>query len=138
SSKPDMGPRMDIGYGNCDTKLHYNKADTVSIPTHTAIVEQKHDEQDEALVCEPNVQANGNHQHVVDPTEGGAFWDVFCRQDISKLEEYLRNHSTEFSSVEVVHPILDRSFYLNVEHKWRLKEEFGMSSVSILPISCHV
>nr|GEX92432.1 hypothetical protein [Tanacetum cinerariifolium] len=92
SSKPNMGPRMDIGYSNCDTKLHYNKADTVhmvSIPTNTTIVEQKHDE-----------------------------------QDISKLEEYLRNHSTEFSSVVVVHPILDRSFYLNVEHKWRLKEEF--------------
>ena len=74
----------------------------MSILTHTVIVEQKHDDQDEALVCDPDVQANDKHQHVVDPTEGGALWDVFRRHDISKLEEYLRNHSAEFSSVEVV------------------------------------
>lgn len=97
------------------------------------------------------------------PTEGnemgGALWDIFRREDVPKLEAYLRKHSNDFrhtycSPVEevtykqmkisfilsccyicyildgcvfdqVIHPIHDQSFYLTVEHKRKLKEEFG-------------
>ncbi|MFS7903093.1 hypothetical protein Hanom_Chr01g00019951 [Helianthus anomalus] len=31
-----------------------------------------------------------------DAMEGIALWDVFHRQDVAKLEEYLRNHTAEF------------------------------------------
>ncbi|KAL2579440.1 hypothetical protein AAZV13_15G063000 [Glycine max] len=59
----------------------------------------------------------------------GAHWDVFRRQDVPKLLEYLKRHSDEFSynsecHEKMVHPILDQSFFLDNTHKMRLKEEF--------------
>ncbi|KAI3677352.1 hypothetical protein L1987_86978 [Smallanthus sonchifolius] len=153
SAKPNMGPKMDIvygvekelEYGDSITKLHYEKSDTVNVLTHTKsnvltstklnktkVVKQKHGDQHEPLVCEAGPQRNEGQQYAVEPMEGSALWDIFHRKDVPKLEEYLRNHSTEFShtdrfSVEqVFHPIHDRTFYLNMEHKRKLKEEFGI------------
>ncbi|TKY71613.1 Lysine-specific demethylase JMJ25 [Spatholobus suberectus] len=59
----------------------------------------------------------------------GAQWDVFRRQDVPKLLEYLERHSDEFSYTsehheKMVHPILDQSFFLDNTHMMRLKEEF--------------
>ncbi|KAH1049861.1 hypothetical protein GLYMA_08G060200v4 [Glycine max] len=59
----------------------------------------------------------------------GAQWDVFRRQDVPKLIEYLKRHYAEFSYThdydkKMVHPILDQSIFLDSTHKKRLKEEF--------------
>ncbi|MCL7044271.1 hypothetical protein MKW94_002143, partial [Papaver nudicaule] len=60
----------------------------------------------------------------------GAQWDVFRREDIPKLQEYLRVHFKEFrhiycSPVEhVAHPIFDQCFFLDSTHKKKLKDEY--------------
>ncbi|KAK9068351.1 hypothetical protein SSX86_012462 [Deinandra increscens subsp. villosa] len=152
SLKPDMGPKMDIaygveeelGYGDSVTKLHYEKSDTVNVMTHAKsevptstklnkkTVKHKLDHRCEPLVCEAGPHRNEGQQYVVYPMEGCALWDIFQRQDVAKLEEYLRNHSAEFRHMgclpveQVFHPIHDRTFYLNTEHKRKLKQEFGI------------
>ncbi|KAI3459695.1 hypothetical protein Pfo_016358 [Paulownia fortunei] len=67
-----------------------------------------------------------------DTIHGGALWDIFRRQDVPRLEEYLRKHHKEFRHTygcpveQVVHPVHDQSLYLTSYHKAKLKEEFGV------------
>ncbi|PIA48945.1 hypothetical protein AQUCO_01300074v1 [Aquilegia coerulea] len=70
-----------------------------------------------------------------DPTKvgkGGAIWDIFRRQDVPKLVEYLHKHWKEFRHLDnfpvksVIHPIHDQTFFLNEKHKKQLKDEFDV------------
>lgn len=61
----------------------------------------------------------------------GAQWDIFRRQDVPQLLEYLRRHCDEsipayYNPMHVVHPILDNSFYFDAFQKMRLKKEFNI------------
>ncbi|XP_078441773.1 lysine-specific demethylase JMJ27-like isoform X2 [Wolffia australiana] len=77
----------------------------------------------------PSVSGFGAESFAV---EDGALWDIFRREDIEKLKAYLTGHSREFRHLhcrpieKVVHPIHDQIFYLTLDHKRKLKEEFGI------------
>ncbi|XP_010430276.1 PREDICTED: lysine-specific demethylase JMJ25-like isoform X2 [Camelina sativa] len=158
--KPDLGPKTYIAYGIPDelgrgdsvTKLHCDMSDAVNILTHTAEVtlsqeqisavkalKQKHKEQNkfeeqstgdrsetEEELNMPEILSSENDE------SGSALWDIFRREDVPKLEEYLRKHCKEFRHTyccpvtKVYHPIHDHTCYLTVEHKRKLKAEFGI------------
>ncbi|KAL6533317.1 hypothetical protein OROMI_027430 [Orobanche minor] len=65
---------------------------------------------------------------------GAAVWDIFRRQDVPKISEYLQKHRKEFRHHNntfvdsVVHPIHDQIFYLDAKHKKQLKDEFDVEA----------
>ncbi|KAG7942356.1 hypothetical protein I3843_16G098700 [Carya illinoinensis] len=76
--------------------------------------------------------SSGNNLDGLEASQSGALWDIFRRQDSPKLQEYLKKHFREFRHIhccplpQVVHPIHDQTFYLTVEHKRKLKDEYGI------------
>ncbi|KAK9706381.1 hypothetical protein RND81_07G120500 [Saponaria officinalis] len=156
--KPDLGPKtyiaygvsMELGRGDSVTKLHCDMSDAVNILMHTsdvslskdqmsaiATLKRKHKAQDQReLHCQRVSDKELDHGSCVS-AEGAALWDIFRREDVPKLEAYLRKHSNEFRNTfccpveQVFHPIHDQSFYLTLEHKRQLKKEYGVEPWSI-------
>ncbi|KAI3904128.1 hypothetical protein MKW98_021714 [Papaver atlanticum] len=161
SLKPDLGPKPYIAYGHAEelgrgdsvTKLHCDLSDTVNILTHIhkvaledtqldKIKEMKNrhmaqDRRENEEYCSVNNTEIGKECDVFEPdyysrSAGGALRDIFRREDVPKLQEYLRKHSWEFRYIycsrveQVIHPIHDQSFYLTFEQKRKLKEEYGI------------
>ncbi|XP_021279733.1 uncharacterized protein LOC110413295 [Herrania umbratica] len=63
---------------------------------------------------------------------GGAVWDIFRKQDVLKIYQYLEKHKKEFRHLNnlpvnsVIHPIHDQTLFLNERHKKQLREEFNV------------
>ncbi|XVE66361.1 hypothetical protein DITRI_Ditri08aG0074400 [Diplodiscus trichospermus] len=71
----------------------------------------------------------------VEDVQGGAIWDIFRRQDVSKLRDYLNKHFGEFRHIScspVVDPIHDQSFFLTLDRKRKLKVEYGIEPWTIV------
>ncbi|CAH9105724.1 unnamed protein product, partial [Cuscuta epithymum] len=153
------GVADELGRGDSVTKLHCDMSDAINILTHTTEVpssqeqrsaiqklKERHKAQDEreglvkgdfiSLSDECRRLSSSSLFEIEEPRDvgGSALWDIFRREDVPKLNEYLVKHSKEFrhtycNSVEkVFHPIHDQSFYLTLEHKRKLKEEYGIEA----------
>ncbi|BBN12043.1 hypothetical protein Mp_5g16950 [Marchantia polymorpha subsp. ruderalis] len=134
--KPDLGPKTYIAYGNRTelakgnsvTKLHCDMSDAVNIICHTADVNGERGRQKETRF-QGNVSGESDDEGR--PPCGGAVWDIFRREDVPKLEEYIRKHRKEFNNhdnmpMECDHPIHDKTVYLDSTHKKKLKEEYNI------------
>ncbi|MCD7472897.1 hypothetical protein HAX54_014314 [Datura stramonium] len=149
------GITEELGRGDSVTKLHCDMSDAVNILTHTAemavtdeqqsaieILKQRHRAQDERerlkregdeypMKMSSDIRREEKTSND-SKTTGGALWDIFRREDVPKLKEYLLKHAKEFRHTyccpidQVFHPIHDQTFYLTLEHKRKLKEEFGV------------
>ncbi|XP_058195417.1 lysine-specific demethylase JMJ26-like [Rhododendron vialii] len=160
--KPDLGPKTYIAYGFAEelgrgdsvTKLHCDMSDAVNLLTHTAEVNLNRQQlsKDHAVLDQTelfgtvhsDIHGSSNDEKLQGETvsdkmlngletpDGGAVWEIFRRQDVPKLEEYLTKHHKEFRHIDcqpvdqVFHPIHDQTFYLTLHHKRMLKEEFGV------------
>ncbi|ESQ49270.1 hypothetical protein EUTSA_v10020080mg [Eutrema salsugineum] len=169
------GFAQELGRGDSVTKLHCDMSDAVNVLTHICEVPMKdenekkpeikklkkmHAKQDlKELFCsvanyEEKMETLENTSEEEDENleaDGGALWDIFRREDVSKLEEYLQSHHKEFRHIyccpvsQVVHPIHDQCFYLTRYHKMKLKEEYGiepwtfvqkLGDAVLIPVGC--
>ncbi|KAJ9535526.1 hypothetical protein OSB04_un001337 [Centaurea solstitialis] len=106
------------------------------------------DDSDDEDFSEDEIRSRYGEEQVIDTC--GAQWDVFRREDVPKLLDYLRKYSDKlakfYGSPEmVVHPLFDKVYYLDDPDKTRLKEEFGVEPWSfeqhigeavIIPAGC--
>ncbi|KAL0712451.1 hypothetical protein Bca4012_019429 [Brassica carinata] len=77
-------------------------------------------------------ETKGNANERTKAVHGGAVWDIFRREDVPKLIEYLKRHKHEFrhfynKPVESVdHPIIGQTMFLSDSQKKQLKEEYDI------------
>ncbi|GMI88887.1 hypothetical protein like AT1G09060 [Hibiscus trionum] len=92
-------------------------------------------ETENTMIAEKSVdfeQLNGDSRDLIGNPKAGACWDVFRRQDVPKLTEYLQKHWEDFGKPEsavsdsVMCPLYDEVVYLNEHHKRKLRQEFGV------------
>ncbi|KVH89577.1 JmjC domain-containing protein [Cynara cardunculus var. scolymus] len=94
---------------------------TTTIPTTT--------DDEKTLKCE---DLNRNCEETLRKSHPGAIWDIFRREDVPKLIEYMRVHWEEIGMADniindsVPWPLHEGVIYLNIHHKRKLKEEFGI------------
>ncbi|CAA0824687.1 transcription factor jumonji (jmjC) domain-containing protein [Striga hermonthica] len=140
--KPDLGPKTYIAYGfpeelgNGDSvaKLHCDISDAVrEFEVTRQKVECECEDEAEAK-AKAKAKAKDDSESSSGVGYGAAVWDIFRRQDVPKINEYLLKHQEEFrhhnnSRINnVVHPIHDQVFYLDEKHKRQLKEEFDVEA----------
>ncbi|KAL9393108.1 hypothetical protein Peur_012393 [Populus x canadensis] len=73
-------------------------------------------------------QLRKNHDDIPVEIHTGVSWDVFRRQDVPKLTDYLRTCCEDLWKPDnaATRPLYDGTVFLNGFHKRRLKEEFGV------------
>lgn len=116
-----VGDRGDGQYADTDSNANEMLVDPESrVTSQIAVDNLSHED------------LNGSSLNSSDSSHSGALWDVFRRQDVPMLIEYLRFHwkkhgdSDHVTDDSVPSPLYDGIVYLNEHHKRKLKELFGI------------
>ncbi|KAH0719323.1 hypothetical protein KY285_015354 [Solanum tuberosum] len=116
-----VGDRGDGQYADTDSNANEMLVDQESrVTSQTGVDNLSHED------------LNGSSLNSSDSSHSGALWDVFRRQDVPMLIEYLRLHwkkhgdSDHVTDDSVPSPLYDGIVYLNEHHKRKLKELFGI------------
>ncbi|RCV31123.1 hypothetical protein SETIT_6G151400v2 [Setaria italica] len=160
--KVDLGPKsyiaygftQELGRGDSVTKLHCDISDAINVLMHTTKVPPSNEHQENAIVelkrkhrvqdrkelgsrdGGDDTQDKPSPKYMED--KEGALWDIFRREDVPKLKEYLIQHSKEFRHTHcskvnrVYNPVHDETFNLIREHIRKLKEECGVEPWTIV------
>ncbi|XP_078176514.1 lysine-specific demethylase JMJ26-like isoform X2 [Carex rostrata] len=136
-----IGPKIDIAYGvreelgegDSVIKLHYDLHDVVNILMHTEEVhlcEQQHN----AILRKHKAKKDEDQKMTTSNNYGGALWDIWRREDVPKLRDYLTKHARDFTNGynlpsylagDLIH---HGSVYLTMEHKRKLQDEYGIEA----------
>ncbi|XP_020393322.1 lysine-specific demethylase JMJ25 [Zea mays] len=135
------GSHQELGKGDSMTNLMINMCDVVHMLMHATEV---HYQCPKSVRVQSDVSeriANGTSVHEPNTNNsegslaGAAVWDVFRRQDLPKLNEYLAVHREECAArcqavSSVKYPIYDQTVYLNDYHKKMLKDQYeGLKTI---------
>ncbi|KAJ1297154.1 hypothetical protein BS78_01G356300 [Paspalum vaginatum] len=155
------GSRQELGKGDSVTNLMINMGDAVHMLMHATDVHSQcpkglQPDGSERIGNGTSVHVNDHapvqnlnldmgeqaHRHTIshceepktknsEGSQAGAVWDVFRRQDLPKLNEYLAAHQEGFAAScqavpSVKYPIYDQTVYLNNYHKKMLKDKYGI------------
>ncbi|KAJ4778911.1 transcription factor jumonji (jmjC) domain-containing protein [Rhynchospora pubera] len=132
----DLGPKIDIAYGvqeelgegDSVIKLHYDLYDVVNILMHTKEVHLTVIQQN-AVLGKHKAEKDKVQNMTIPDDYGGALWEIWRREDVPKLHDYLTKHAGSFSNhYSPSSSLADESLYLTAEHKRKLKEEYGIEA----------
>jgi lysine-specific demethylase 3 len=112
------------------TLLATPPCDTEDNPTQPAVSTSVESIQEQKLDAPKETDGNTNERSKA--VHGGAVWDIFRREDVPKLIQFLKRHEHEFRHFNneplesVIHPIHDQTMFLSDSQKKQLKEEFDI------------
>ncbi|CAE6143021.1 unnamed protein product [Arabidopsis arenosa] len=112
------------------TLLATPPCDTEDNPTQPAVSTIVESIQEQKLDAPKETDGNANERSKA--VHGGAVWDIFRREDVPKLIQFLKRHKHEFRHINnepvksVIHPIHDQTLFLSESQKEQLKEEFDI------------
>ncbi|KAK9056327.1 hypothetical protein SSX86_027417 [Deinandra increscens subsp. villosa] len=129
---PTNAPKSPISERGAKNDEEIN-ADSIEDDT-TEILGISNTDNEKALKCEDLNTISGE---TFTKSQPGAIWDIFRREDVPNLIQYMRLHWNEFGTPDdiiidsVPQPLHEGMIFLNSHHKKKLKEEFGIEPWSI-------
>lgn len=128
SSRGDAGSIQSKNMSKANEQDHEFDSETTIYCSGT--IHRLEDLEHEKL-CRHDTQSSSCRKEEPEADSCGAQWDIFRRQDVPNLLEYLRRHCNDsipayHSPVHVIHPILDNTFYFDAFQKMRLKKEYNI------------